>query len=103
MTVAERSRWNESEAAAAALCREVFGNPFRSVSLDASWLTPDVQRLARAIYEERAFERMPILGDALEKAGCTSDGAGAALLDHCRGTHPHCRGCWCLDLLLGSQ
>jgi len=37
--------------------------------------------LARGVYEERAFERMPVLADALEDAGCGS----AAVLAHCRG------------------
>ena len=50
------------------------------------------------IYEDRAFD-MPILGDALEDAGCTN----AAILKHCRSGAEHVRGCWCLDLILGKE
>ncbi|HEV3258003.1 MAG TPA: hypothetical protein VG013_14040, partial [Gemmataceae bacterium] len=32
--------------------REVFGNPFRRVSLDPAWLTPAVVALALGIYDE---------------------------------------------------
>jgi hypothetical protein len=87
---------------AAAVVREVFGNPFRPVTIDPVWLSWNdgpVQKIAQAIYEERAFDRMPILADALEDAGCTEQ----AILAHCRGDGPHVRGCWVVDLLLGKQ
>ena len=48
---------------------------------------------------QRAFERLPILADALEEAGCTD----AAILGHLRGPGPHVRGCWVIDLLLGKK
>ena len=54
------------------LLRDIFGNPFRPVIVDPTWLTATVTALGRSIYDERAFDRMPILGDALEDAGCTS-------------------------------
>jgi hypothetical protein len=47
-----------------ALLRDIFGNPFRPVALDSGWLTPGVVELARTIYEDRAFERVPDLADA---------------------------------------
>ena len=47
-------------------------------------------------YEERRFGDMPILADSLEEAGCQD----ADILYHCRGTGPHVRGCWVVDLLL---
>jgi hypothetical protein len=50
--------------------RDIFGNPFRPVTVDRSWLAGRVRRLARDIYGDRAFERMPTLADALERAGC---------------------------------
>src|SRR5262249_42655294 len=50
------------------LLREIFGNPFRPVTLDPAWLTSTVVALAQGIYEERAFDRMPILADALQDA-----------------------------------
>jgi hypothetical protein len=78
------------------LLRDLFGNPFRPVTIDRTWMTPAVVQLARSLYEERRFEDMPILADALEEAGCQD----AAVLEHCRGPGPHVRGCWVLDLLL---
>ena len=59
------------------------------------WNGGTVGRIAAGIYEERAFDRLPILADALEDAGCTDP----ALLTHCRGPGPHVRGCWAVDLL----
>lgn len=82
------------------LLHDVFGPlPFRDIALAPSWLTSDVQLLARGIYEDKAFDRMPILADALEDAGCDS----VDLLNHCRGNRPHVRGCWVLDLMLGEE
>jgi hypothetical protein len=83
------------------LCRCIFKNPFRPASLDPGWLAWNdgtVVKLARSIYEERAFDRLPILADALEEAGCTD----ADMLAHCRGPGPHVRGCWVVDTLLGK-
>jgi hypothetical protein len=82
------------------LVREVFGNPFRPVAINPAWLTSDVVLLARGIYEERAFDRLPILADALQDAGCDSDD----ILDHLRDANAtHVRGCWALDLVLGRK
>jgi hypothetical protein len=77
---------------------DISGNPFRPVTLDPTWLTPKVKTLAQAIYDDRAFERMPVLADALEEAGCTN----ADILDHCRKPGEHVRGCWVVDLALGK-
>ena len=41
------------------LLRDIFGNPFRSVTLNPSWLTSTVLALANGIYSEKAFDRMP--------------------------------------------
>ncbi len=59
-----------------------------------------IGKLAAAIYEERDFsrERTGVLADALEEAGASD----AEVLGHLRGPGPHCRGCWCVDLLLGK-
>jgi hypothetical protein len=86
----------------AALLRDLFGNPFRPVAVDPAWLTWNggtVPRLAQAIYDERCFDRLPILADALEDAGCHD----LAILTHCRGPGPHVRGCWVVDALLGKK
>lgn len=80
-----------------ALFRDIFGNPFRPVALAPSWRTEAVVAFAEDIYAERAFERMPVLADALEDAGC----AHADVLSHCRGDGPHVKGCWVVDLLTG--
>jgi hypothetical protein len=81
----------------AALVREIVGNPFRPVAIKGAWLTGSVTGLAQAIYDERGFERLPILADALVDAGCDN----ADMLDHCRAPGPHVRGCWVVDLLTG--
>ncbi|MBN9118244.1 MAG: hypothetical protein J0I06_03635 [Planctomycetes bacterium] len=78
----------------------MFGNPFRPAPADPEWLTPIVVSLADGIYDERAFDRMPILADALQDAGCTNDD----ILSHCRDTSlTHVRGCWVIDLLTGRE
>lgn len=81
-----------------AVMREIFGNPFRPVEFDPRWRSETVVALAAATYAERAFDRLPILADALEDAGCND----ADILAHCRGDGPHVRGCWVVDLVLGK-
>jgi hypothetical protein len=90
---------DSERSAQAKLSCDVFGNPFRLVTPDRSWLTPTVTSLAQAIYDDRAFDRLPILADALEDAGCTNQD----ILEHCRGGGEHVRGCWVVDLLLGKE
>src|SRR5262249_12660565 len=88
-------------ATQAALLRCVFGTPFRPVAVDPAWRTWDggtIPRLARAAYEDRGFDRLPVLADALEEAGCTD----AALLEHLRGPGPRVGGCGAMDLLLNK-
>ncbi len=77
----------------------IFGNPFRPVTVDPCWLTSTAVALARIIYADRAFDRLPILADALEDAGCDN----ADLLAHCRGDGLHVRGWWVVDLILGKE
>jgi hypothetical protein len=79
--------------------RDIFGNPFRPITVDRNWLTSTVVALARQMYESRDFYPMPILADALQDAGCDNDD----ILNHCRGSGPHVRGCWVIDLLLGKE
>jgi hypothetical protein len=84
----------------AALLRDIVGNPFRPVSVDRAWLAwqdGTVIKLAQGLYEENAFDRLPILADALEEAGCSD----VALLSHLRSPGPHVRGCFPVDLILG--
>jgi hypothetical protein len=73
----------EELAAQACLLRDIIGNPFRPVTVEAAvlgWSESTIPKLAQAIYTERAFDRLPILADALEDAGCTD----AELLDAIR-------------------
>jgi hypothetical protein len=99
----EYEREEEEEAARQAdLLRDILGNPFQSPYLDPAWLAWQDRlavRLAEGIYQERTFEHLPILGDALEEAGCTQ----ALILDHCRQPGPHTRGCWVVDLVLNRD
>jgi hypothetical protein len=82
------------------LLRDIFPNPFAAPRFDPAWRTSDVVALARGIYADRAFDRMPILADALQDAGCDND----EVLSHCRDTNAHhVRGCWAVDLVLGKE
>lgn len=76
--------------------RDVFGNPFRSVTVNPSWLTSTAVAIARQMNESRDFSAMPILADALQDAGCDSPD----ILNHCRGEGLHVRGCWVVGRLL---
>jgi hypothetical protein len=78
------------------LLHDLFGDPFRTTAVDPSWRTPAALHLATVIYQGREFGLMPVLGDALEEAGCTE----SDLLAHLRSQDDHIRGCWALDLIL---
>ena len=62
-------------------------------------ITREVCKLAQGVYDDRAFDRLPVVGDALEDAGCDN----ADILDHCRQPGQHVRGCWVVDMLLGKE
>jgi hypothetical protein len=81
------------------ILRCIFGNPFRPVAFADSWRSETVVALASGIYAEWAFDRLHILADALEEAGCDHPD----ILAHCRGPGPHVRGCWVVDLVLGKS
>jgi hypothetical protein len=100
-TYVSRGR-NGERAQQILLLRDIAGNPFRRGAVAPAWLRWNggvVARLAEAVYEEQAFDRLPVLADALEEAGCTD----VEILAHCRGPGPHVRGCWPLDLLLSRR
>ncbi len=89
-------------AIAAALLRDVIGNPFQKIwnchcDPDVGiftcewcdelwgwkkWNDGCISVLTRQMYDSQDFSRMPLLGDMLEDAGCT-DGQ---ILEHCRST-----------------
>lgn len=69
--------------------------------LEPSWLAWNdgvVLKLAQRISEDHAFDLLPLLGDALEDAGCSDPG----ILMHCRELAGHSDSCWVVDLLLGK-
>jgi hypothetical protein len=87
-------------AARRLLLWDVVGPPtFRPVRFDPRWRSANSVALARAIYEDRAFERLPILADALIDSGCDED----IILAHCRSDGPHIRGCWAVDLVIAKE
>lgn len=106
---ADKSLVSLAEAAKDAECREqaglvqcIFGNPLRPGNIDPAcfaWNDSTVVRLAQSIYGKRTFERMPELAEALEEAGCKD----SSILDHCRKSGKHVRGCWVVDLILGKK
>ena len=114
--------WAISWGDCAALLRDIFGNVFRQERwrwtkprggdpgnvvhcMDSRlrqwlrWHDGLVRKIAQTIYDERRFEDMPVLADALEEAGCKNE----EMLNHCRGEGLHVRGCWVVDLLLGKE
>ena len=83
----------------AILLRDVIGDPFAPVVFVSEWKTENVVGLAQGIYDDHAFDRVPVLADALDDAGC----ADPDILDHCRGSGHHARGCWVVDAVLGKE
>jgi hypothetical protein len=91
---------SKERVASCTILRDMVGYPFRGpVTFHPHWLTSTVQQLAGLIYKERQFDKMPLLGDALEEAGCDN----AEVLQHCRGGGEHDRGCWVVDQVLGKE
>lgn len=85
---------------AAQLLRDLFGNPFQPREFDPAGWDSNVLALARTIYEDRLFDRLPILADALMDAGCPYN---HPMIGHCHDKGPHVRGCWVIDTVLGRE
>jgi hypothetical protein len=84
----------------AGLVRDLFW-PFPPRPEVGPWLAWEgglVRALAESAYRDRAFDRLPVVADALEDAGCQDE----ALLAHLRGPGPHAHGCGALELLRGG-
>ena len=96
---AEAARMPDESPTQAALIRDIFGNPFRPVTLGPAWLTSTVTALAKQMYDTRDFSAMPILADALQDAGCEDE----QVLSHCRSVGSHVRGCFVVDACLGKE
>jgi hypothetical protein len=116
-----------NESVAAALLRDILGNPFRDHGGLSSaahlphwfgWPEGLAVQLAQAAYHECLPDgtldpvRLLVLADALEEAGCDN----IVMLGHLRGEWEcwgagitskkpirHIRGCWVVDLLLGKE
>ncbi len=97
--VAPSKRYQEERDVQIKLLINTFYTIFRPHKLDPRWLTSNVVDLVEAIYIERAFEKMPILSDALMDAGCNNE----EILDHCRSDFPKYRGDWVIDLILEKE
>jgi hypothetical protein len=96
-TYRDLEAWNQ---VARQVMHDIFGLLlFRPIAVEPAWLTTTVLGMATWVYEEKAFDRLPILADALEDADCDN----TDILNHLRGPGPHVRGCWPLDLLLGKE
>ena len=109
----ERQTYTEGVAAESRsqcdLMRTFFGNPFRPVRIDPSWLSWNdhaIPKMARVIYDNNQFEDLPYLADALMDAGCTDE----LLLRSCRTPGRsvgqggrYGRGFWAIDALLGLR
>ena len=88
------------------LVREIYGNPYqrRTPVPPAVFVHSDgaIPELARSIYHDRLpngtfdLQRMALLADALEDAGCND----MDLLSHLRSPGMHVQGCWAVDRLL---
>jgi hypothetical protein len=95
--------WRKASSLIASLFRDIAGNPFRPPRplspAVLAWNDGTVPRIAAGIDAERAFDRLPILADALEDAGCNDE----ALVEHCRSPGPHVKGCWAVDWIRGKD
>jgi hypothetical protein len=101
----ETPPWLEAESAErsaqALLLRDLIHSPSTIPVCETAWQewnNGTIRNLARAIYDDRSFDGLAIVADALEDSGCTN----ADVLNHCRDGGVHVRGCWVVDLVLGK-
>jgi hypothetical protein len=93
-------RQTNQAAEVCALAWEIFNNPFKPAKLEVgvkSKLAEVAYPLALEMYRSRDFSLMPQLGKVLQNLGCKQD----TVLAHCGAPHPHYKGCWAVDLVLG--
>lgn len=72
------------------------------ITIDPDWLRRNgglVLQLVQSIQDERRYQNLPILADALEEVGCDNP----VILQHCRGGQDHPRECWLVNLLLQQR
>ncbi|MDY3556167.1 hypothetical protein R5W24_005330 [Gemmata sp. JC717] len=77
------------------LIKEIIG-PLTPINFNSEWRTSDVVALAEGGRAQAAFDRMPILADALQDAGCDN----GDILNHCRHEQQHNEHCWVLRGIL---
>jgi len=65
--------------------------------IDPRWITSSVVDLARVVADQKAFDRLPILADALMDAGCDNE----EIIEHLNYER-HVRACWVVEMLLAS-
>jgi hypothetical protein len=94
----QQAVWAEREWQCDCL-RDIVFAPTPPPSIDPLWKTATVVSLARGIYQEQAFDHIPILADALQDAGCED----LVILSHCRPPNAHVRGCWLLEQLVFGE
>ena len=78
---------------------DIFGNPFQPTPFAPAWRTQKSLNLSRHMYDSNQYISMKLLGDYLEEAGCDNIG----ILNHCRLSQIHVRGCWVVDLVLQKR
>lgn len=91
--------WRRHDALIDAIFYDVMGSCLYPVALEPRWVAWNngfAARVAREMYADRCFDRMPVLGDILEDAGCADE----FVLAHCRQPTAHVRGCWLIDHIL---
>jgi hypothetical protein len=99
-TSVEDDAWAKEAVIQCRYLRDIFGNPFRSATLNASaYRKSKAIPLAERINKERAFAQLPEIADVLSADGCSD----AELLAHCRQAEEHVHGCWVIDLLLDKS
>lgn len=72
--------------------------PAGAAPCDPRWRSETAVALARGIVVDHALDRLPILADALEEAGCDD----RLVLRHCRECPHHHPHCWVIADLLDS-
>ncbi len=70
----------------------------KATLIDNRHKTPLVLAVARKIYDDDDFNRLPVLADALLDVGCEN----TDIISHCHNK-THIRGCWLIDDLLNFQ
>src|SRR5262249_27046747 len=95
----------------AALLREIFGNPFHS--LPPIRFPASVRGVAGSVYQSQDAGEYLILADALEESGCLEQPLDSSWVDALTGLylpllhlrrpeHPHVKGCFVVDWILGK-